>query len=151
MKKRGLVVLFAAVLLLQACSDKDYKPRGIVSETDVCKVCNMSIVHEEYAGQIALSNGDYEMFDDLGCLIEYMKNLNKGDIGKAFIKDEGEKNWVDVKTASYVYDKDIWTPMSYGVIAFESKDSAQQYIDKEGKGQLMSYSDLDSFKWGVHH
>jgi len=151
MKKRGLVVLFAAVLSLQACSNKDFKPRGIVSETDVCKVCNMSIVHEEYAGQIALSNGDYEMFDDLGCLIEYMKNLNKGDVGKAFIKDEGEKNWVDVKTASYVYDKDIWTPMSYGVIAFESKDSAQQYIDREGKGQLLSYSDLDSFKWGVHH
>ncbi|ETT82200.1 nitrous oxide reductase accessory protein NosL [Viridibacillus sp. FSL R5-0477] len=151
MKKRGLVVLLAAVLLLQACSNKDFKPRGIVSETDVCKVCNMSIVHEEYAGQIALSNGDYEMFDDLGCLIEYMKNLNKGDVGKAFIKDEGEKNWVDVKTASYVYDKDIWTPMSYGVIAFESKDSAQQYIDKVGKGQLLSYSDLDSFKWGVHH
>ncbi|KOO49135.1 nitrous oxide reductase accessory protein NosL [Viridibacillus arvi] len=151
MKKRGLVVLFSAVLLLQACSNKDFKPRGIVSETDVCKVCNMSIVHEEYAGQIALSNGDYEMFDDLGCLIEYMKNLNKGDVGKAFIKDEGENNWVDVKTASYVYDKDIWTPMSYGVIAFESKDSAQQYIDKEGKGKLLSYSDLDSFKWGVHH
>ncbi|TQR21746.1 nitrous oxide reductase accessory protein NosL [Psychrobacillus vulpis] len=151
MKIKWLVCFFVVVLLLQACGNKDYKPRDLVSETDVCKVCNMSIVHEEYAGQIALSNGDYEMFDDLGCLIEYMKNLNKKDIGKTFIKDEGRENWINVETASFVYDKDIWTPMSYGVIAFESKDVAQQYIVNEGKGKLLSYADLDTFEWGVHH
>ena len=98
-----------------------------------------------------MKNGDYEIFDDLGCLVEYMKDMDEDDLGKAFIKDESGKKWLDVKTASYVYDKDIWTPMSYGVIAFQTKDEAEKYIAKEGKGELLSYSDLDTFKWGVHH
>ncbi|RIJ64597.1 nitrous oxide reductase accessory protein NosL [Rummeliibacillus sp. POC4] len=151
MKKRWLVGIFAIVLCLQACGNKEYKPRKIVSETDICKICNMSIVHKEYAGEIALKNGDYEIFDDLGCLVEYMKDMDEDDLGKAFIKDKSGKKWLDVKTASYVYDKDIWTPMSYGVIAFQTKDEAKKYIEKEGKGELLSYSDLDTFKWGVHH
>ena len=76
MKK--FVALVITVLLLQGCGAKEFIPREIVAETDVCKVCNMSIVHEEYAGQVALSNGDYEMFDDLGCLVQYVTTLNEG-------------------------------------------------------------------------
>lgn len=151
MKKSWLVGTIILVLFLQACGNKEYKPRKIVSETDICKICNMSIVHKEYAGEIALKNGDYEIFDDLGCLIEYMKDMDKDNLGKAFIKDESGKKWLDVKTASYVYDKDIWTPMSYGVIAFSTKEKAKKYIKKEGKGELLSYADLNTFKWGVHH
>ncbi|MGG0655928.1 nitrous oxide reductase accessory protein NosL [Rummeliibacillus pycnus] len=151
MKKWWLISIFTTLLLLQACGNKEYKPKEIVSETDVCKVCNMSIVHKEFAGEIAFTNGDYEMFDDLGCLIEYMKNMNEKDLGKAFIKDQDGKKWLNVQTASYVYEKDIWTPMSYGVIAFQTENSAKNYIKKEGKGELLSFDDLKTFKWGVHH
>ena len=151
MKKRLLIGIFTTLLFLQACGNKEYKPKEIVSETDVCKVCNMSIVYKDFAGEIALTNGDYEMFDDIGCLIEYMKNMNDKDLGEAFIKDQSGKVWLNVKTATYVYDKDIWTPMSYGVIAFKTKDSAKNYIKKAGKGELLSFADLKTFKWGVHH
>ena len=130
MKTRLLICIFTTLLFLQACGNKEYKPKEIVSETDVCKVCNMSIVHKDFAGEIALTNGDYEMFDDIGCLIEFMKGMNEKDLGEAFIKDQSGKEWLNVKTATYVYDKDIWTPMSYGVIAFKTKDSAKNYIKK---------------------
>ena len=53
---------------------------------------------------------DHEIFDDLGRLVEYMKDMDEDDLGKAFIKDESGKKWSDVKQLSYVYDKDIWTP-----------------------------------------
>lgn len=151
MKKRWIIGIFTTVLLLQACGNKAYKPKEIVPETDVCKICNMSIVHKDFAGEIALKNGDYEMFDDLGCLIKYMKDMNEDDLGEAFIKDQSGKHWLNVKTSSYVYDKDIWTPMSYGVVAFKTKTSANNFIKKEGKGQLLSFDDLKTFKWGVHH
>ncbi|MBK3496223.1 nitrous oxide reductase accessory protein NosL [Viridibacillus sp. YIM B01967] len=137
--------------MLQACGNKEYKPREIVSETDVCEVCNMSIVHEDYAGQIALKNGDYKMFDDLGCLVEYMEDMDNDNLGQAFIKDGGGKDWVDVKTASYVYDKETWTPMSYGVIAFKSEGAAKDWMSEKKVGKLLSFADLEDFKWGVHH
>lgn len=150
LKVKLIILVVMVVAILQACADKEYKPKEIVSETDVCEVCNMSIVHEDYAGQIALENGDYRMFDDLGCLIEYMKEMDDGDLGKAFIKDEDGKNWVDVKSANYVYDKEIWTPMSYGVIAFKSEAVAKDWMTKNKGGTLLRFNDLEDFKWGVH-
>ena len=59
--------------LLGACSEKTFEPKSINAETDICKICNMSIAHEDYAGQIVFKNGDYEMFDDIGCLMEFMQ------------------------------------------------------------------------------
>lgn len=51
----------------------------------------MSIVHNAYAGQIALKNGDYEIFDDIGCLMEYIVSNGDEEIGAAYIKDASKK------------------------------------------------------------
>lgn len=148
MKKFGIIAFL--LLLVAGCSEKTYEPRDIVPETDVCKICNMSIVHEDYAGQIVLDNGDYEIFDDIGCLMEYIDANGDEEIGAAFIKDFNNE-WINVFTGSYVYSKDIWTPMNYGVIAFDSEKAAQDWIASEGQGELLVYNDLLDFKWGLHH
>lgn len=151
MKKWISVALLALVVMVVGCSEKTYEPRAIVPETDVCIICNMSIVHEDYAGQIALNNGDYEIFDDLGCLMEYINQNGDKEIGAAFIKSENSKEWMNVFTGSYVYNKDFWTPMNYGVLAFDSEQAAKDYIASKGQGELLSYEDLLDFKWGIHH
>ncbi|CAM5310312.1 Nitrous oxide reduction protein OS=Lysinibacillus sphaericus OX=1421 GN=LS41612_03010 PE=4 SV=1 [Lysinibacillus sphaericus] len=110
----------------------------------------MSIVHNEYAGQIALKNGDYEMFDDIGCLIEYIAANGDEEVGAAFIKDAKENKWIDVSKATFVYNKDYWTPMNYGVLAFETQEAAQSWMATEGKGQVLTYEDLSDFNWGIH-
>lgn len=46
----------------------------------------MSIVHNEYAGQIVLKNGDYEIFDDIGCLLDYLELNGENEVGAAYIK-----------------------------------------------------------------
>lgn len=149
MKK--IMMLALALVVLVGCSEKTYEPRDIVAETDVCKICNMSIVHEDYAGQIVLTNGDYEIFDDLGCLMEYIDANGEEQIGAAFIKDENKKQWINVFTGSYVYEKNFWTPMNYGVLAFNSEQEAKDYIAAQGKGKLLAYEDLHNFEWGIHH
>lgn len=140
-----------ALFTLAGCGEKTYEPRDIVAETDVCKICNMSIVHEDYAGQIVLKNGDYEIFDDLGCLMEYIDANGEEQIGAAFIKDENNKQWINVFKGAYVYNKEFWTPMNYGVLAFNSEQEAKDYIATQGKGELLAYEDLHNFKWGIHH
>ncbi|MEG0259466.1 MAG: nitrous oxide reductase accessory protein NosL [Lysinibacillus sp.] len=151
MKKWILLFVAMCIVVLSGCSEKTYKPRDIVSETDVCKVCNMSIVHEDYAGQIALENGDYETFDDIGCLMDYIETNGDGKVGAAFIKDAQSSKWIDVYEATYVYDKDFWTPMNYGVLAFQTADAANEWMKKESKGKLLTNEDLKDFKWGIHH
>ena len=38
--------------------------------------------------------------------------------------------------------------MNYGVVALDSKEAAQEWMTKEGEGQLLAYKDLHDFKWG---
>ncbi|WP_246027653.1 nitrous oxide reductase accessory protein NosL [Lysinibacillus antri] len=147
--KWKLVLVVGLLMILAACSSKE--PRDINSATDVCEVCNMSVSSEEHAAQIVMDNGDYTVFDDLGCLMEFMMDADASEIGGAFVKDASENKWLNIEKATYVYSEGNWTPMNYGVLAFDSKKSAENWIEKEGMGKLLSYDDLQGFEWGVHH
>lgn len=150
MKKFISLLLVVIAIILSACSNS-LEPREINKETDICKICNMTISHEDYAGQIVFKNGDYEIFDDLGCLIEFMEDTDQSEVGKAYIKDALENKWIDVESATYLYSKEYWTPMNYGVVAFETKEAAEKWIDSNGEGEFLTYDDLFNFNWGIHH
>ncbi|MDV6377436.1 nitrous oxide reductase accessory protein NosL [Sporosarcina sp. GW1-11] len=147
--KKWLVV---GVLMLAGCGEKSYEPHAINEETDICDICNMSIVHQEFAGQIIEKNGDYEVFDDIGCLVEKLtRNEQRAeDIGAAFIKDADTNEWINVFEATYLYDKEFWTPMNYGVLVFGDAADAKAYQTESGTGELFSFADLQDFKWGIH-
>jgi len=147
---RWIMIVIICGVILVGCGEKTYHPREINSETDVCKVCNMSIVHNEYAGQIVLKNGDYETFDDIGCLMDYIELNGDGEVGAAYIKNKATNEWIDVYKAIYVYNKNYWTPMNYGVIAFATKDEAKEWMNDEEEGQLFAYRDLLTLNWGIH-
>ena len=150
MKWQALVVSLLALVVLAACGDKEYTPKEISAETDVCVVCNMSISHPDYAGQIVFKNNDHLVFDDLGCLIEYIADNGEDDIGAAFIKDEATNNWINVKDAVYMYNASYWTPMSYGVLAFADEATAKEYTAQNGEAKQLAYKDLFNFEWGIH-
>lgn len=151
MKWKTTLIFIVTIIFLVGCSEKSYEPKAINPETDICKVCNMSIAHEDYAGQLVFTNGDYEVFDDLGCLIEFVMDIEESEIGAAFIKDAKKDQWLDVKNATYIYSKDYWTPMNYGVLAFSSKEAAEQFINENGEGEFLTYEQLFDFDWGIHH
>lgn len=145
---KGLVIAFVAVVLA-ACSEQTYEPREINPETDVCYMCNMSITHVDYAAQVVLKNGDHVAFDDLGCLMEYIIEQGDEAIGAGFIRDTNSPQWLNIQEATYVYSKDYWTPMNYGVLAFSSQEEANQYM-AEQPGDIILYEELLTFNWGVH-
>ena len=149
MKLLKWVVLLITACILGACGDKAYEPRDINPETDVCSICNMSITSVDYAAQAVLKNSDIVVFDDLGCLMDYIKQNGEEEIGAAYIRDTNSANWLNIKEASYVYSKDYWTPMNYGVLAFATKEEAEQYMDQQ-PGEIIPYDELLTFNWGVH-
>lgn len=150
MKGKWLIAVWIVVLLLAGCSEKEYKPKPISVETDVCEICKMSITHANYAGQIVFKNNDHLVFDDLGCLMEYIIDNGEDKIGAAFIVEEASSKWINVKDAVYVYSQHYWTPMNYGVLAFDTEEGAIAYMEENGEGELLQFEDLYSFNWGVH-
>ena len=149
MKLVKWVVLAFAVVLLAACGEQTYEPRDINPETDVCYMCNMSITHVDYAAQVVLKNGDHVVFDDLGCLMEYVLENGEDDIGASYVRGTDSATWVNLEDATYVYAKDNWTPMNYGVLAFSTAEEANSYMQQQ-PGKLLAYEDLKTFEWGVH-
>lgn len=149
--KKYLLAAFATVILA-GCGDKNYEPRALNEETDVCQICQMTVVHQDFAGQIIEKNGDYEVFDDIGCLVEKLERNQQSekDVGAAYIKDANTGEWINVFEATYLYDKEFWTPMNYGVLVFEDVTEAEAYRSKSGYGKLMNFEDLQGFKWGIH-
>jgi len=150
MKWKTFIFILSLSLFLVGWSEKAYEPKEINVETDICKVCNMGIAHEDYAAELIFKNGDYEVFDDLGCLVEFMKDVEESEVGAAYIKSADGNEWLPVEDATYVYSKDYWTPMNYGVLAFPSKDAAEQYMEENGEGEVYSFEQLDDFQWGIH-
>ncbi len=147
MKWRWMIVV-GLLLILSACSSD--KPREI-SSNDVCKACNMGVTDVKYAAQLVKDNGDQEVFDDIGCLMEYMMDIDSSEVSAAFVMDVSKKKWVNAEKATYVYAETNSTPMNYGVIAFDSKKSAEKWVDEQEIGELLTYDDLHDFDWGVHN
>lgn len=149
MKQLHVAFIAACAIFLGACSNDTYEPREIQAETDVCAICNMSITHVDYAAQSVLKNGDTIVFDDIGCLMAYREEHGDENIGASYIRDFESNAWLNIQDASYVYDREHWTPMNYGVLAFVNEEAAQAFID-ETSGDLLAYTDLTTFNWGVH-
>lgn len=149
MKAMKWIILLMGVFVLAACSEQTYEPREINSETDVCSICNMSVTHVDYAAQIVLKNGDHVVFDDLGCLMDYLIEYGEEEVGAGYIRDTESTDWLNIKEATYIYSKDYWTPMNYGVLAFKSQEAADHYLAQQ-PGQLVPYEELLTFNWGVH-
>ncbi len=150
MRKR--IFMFLLLAVLSACSgEQTYEPVDINPDVDICEVCNMSIASERHATELFSTEGDVFKFDDLGCMIQYIEKderISQDEIGKQYVRDLDSGDWVEIETAHFVYDQEIWTPMSYGVVSFSTEEQAEQYIAKEGKGKLLAYSDLSEVDWG---
>lgn len=166
MKKFSLIfaVLTVFTLILAACSEDDntnatedagsentetleYEPEEIDPDTDVCEVCGMSIKDDEYATEIILENDKALKFDDLGDLYVWLDENEEEEVGAKFVRDFNTKDWVQLEDATFVYDEEISTPMGFGVISFKKTEDAEEYIDDNDFGDLLTAEDLDNHEW----
>lgn len=150
--KKAFLSIFVSLLLLTLVScgqEVSYEPREINPDIDVCEVCNMSIVHTDFATQLVEKDGTTHIYDDIGCMFEFLQGEGKDiEIAAKYVRDMETLEWVPLEEAYYVYDQSFWTPMAFGVLSFATKERAEHFIEEQGKGELMTYQDLQSFDWG---
>ncbi len=174
-KKWLLFSIFAAILLVfAACNSEDsatdeakttdegeatetetaetelaYEPEPI-KDTDVCELCAMAVPDNQHATQIVLTNERSIKFDDIGCMIKWMKENGDEEVGMAFVRDYNTEEWFDVNEGTFVYHEEIMTPMAYGVISFKDANDAEAFIEEFGKGEILTRSDLDNHEWKMN-
>ena len=135
MKYLILIILFS---LINGCSnDNGFKPAQINYGEDICTACSMIISEQKYSAQYILPDGTVKKFDDIGCMIDYIKKTKDeiDRISTIYVRDFESNNWINAKNAYFIYNRQIKTPMGYGIIAFANDNEASNYMkDNGGKG-----------------
>jgi len=83
-----------------------------------CSECNMDIEKLTYMAELITKEGDTYFFDDIGCLVLWLKN-HTPDTHSMLTQTLDTHRWIDVKKAWY--SRTAPTPMGYGFAAFEKK------------------------------
>lgn len=117
--KRALMI---TCVLLGACAERTAAPAGIRLGEDACAQCRMTIVSERTAAQIVEPGVDPIMFDDLGCLRNYLAAQQIGARALVFVADHRTGEWIDAAAAVFTQTT-VQTPMSSGLVAHADAQS----------------------------
>jgi copper chaperone NosL len=122
--------LLLLIFVMFACKNKpEQGPVEIHYGEDVCERCKMIISEKEFATQYVLGGGEAKKFDDVGCMIEYLRENpeDREDILGAYVRDYDSAEWIDARKAYYFQGGDIKSPMGFGIAAFTSVESMRAY------------------------
>lgn len=152
-KKRILIILCMigfAFLAIGCDGSVSIEPKVIDPSLDDCPICRMSIIDLRFAGQVINNMGQHESFDDIGCLILYLKRLGSDgqqSLKAVYVKDFASTQWIPAKDAVYVQGR-IDTPMSFGIVAFTTEEKAEEMAEKID-GQIISWEEVKEVKFDI--
>ncbi|MEA3492299.1 MAG: hypothetical protein U9R27_10410 [Campylobacterota bacterium] len=104
------------------------KPIAFKPKEYQCSECNMDVEYMEYAAQIITKDGITYFFDDIGCVVLWLKNREL-DGSLIFTQTLDTHRWIDANRAWYT--RTASSPMGYGLAAYE-----------EPKEKFVSYEDM---------
>lgn len=131
---RSALRLAAAVslALLAACGGGAEGPVPVDTKNDACAWCRMSVSDLRFAAQLTAPGHEPKLFDDAGCLRDWLKEPREEAPWTAWVTDHRTKEWVKATNAVLVLDPAVQTPMNSGLVAWASAASRDQ--DPVGKG-----------------
>jgi copper chaperone NosL len=135
------------ILLLAACGEAEVQPVEINEATDTCDVCNMMVANDQHATQVVLENGKSMVFDDIGCMYDWIGSNANEEIAGNFVRDYHDKEWILVDEATFVYNPSVKTPMAYNVVSFKDKRSAEDFATENEGSTILTASDLAEHSW----
>ncbi len=141
MSARGI----AAVLLsaaLAGCARGPAAPVALDTRNDKCAWCRMIVSDSRFAGQLVAPSEEPRLFDDIGCLVTFLKSGGAPAPGQiAYVADHRTKAWVRAASAVYTKKPDLETPMGSGLLAPANAASRGADADADG-GEPASVKDV---------
>jgi copper chaperone NosL len=102
----------------------------------------MAISERQYAAELIDNEGQPFKFDDIGCMLNFVKQRSISvSTSSFFVMEFDQRQWIKADDAYYVRSSDLQTPMNGGIIAFKDQSHAQQAADKY-HGKLLRFKEL---------
>jgi copper chaperone NosL len=135
--------LFLIVLIISSVScSKD--PKIINYGKDNCDFCKMTIMDEKFPAQCFSKKGKYYKFDDVHCLIEFIKNggVWSNEIDRIYFADYVTMGiWIQPDKAFFLKSDLIKSPMGGNFAVFAS-EAERDEANKQYNGQKLKWDDI---------
>lgn len=128
----SILTHFTLILLVLTLTSCQVEKEDINFGKDDCEHCRMRIVDTRFGAEIVTTKGKVFKFDDVNCMVRYIKDNKVDEKTLAFtlVVDYGNpKQLIDAKTARYLRSDDIQSPMGSHLAAFVT-DKLDMYIQK---------------------
>jgi nitrous oxide reductase accessory protein NosL len=110
--------------------------------------------YPDWGAQIVLKNGSAAKFMCPKHLFEYYHNVNyflgkehvdylkQEDVAAMFVTDYLTKRWIDARSAYYVVDSSVKSPMGDDLIPFQRLEDADSFRVSHG-GRVVTFNEVD--------
>lgn len=138
-----------AILLVSlcACGGRELSgPPELRAGRDECAECGMIIADDRACAALLVEvdgRREHRLFDDLGCLIDFMDARGGGGVVEGWAVDRAGGEWLAMKGAHYLLAdaRTLQTPMGSGFVAY-GELAAAQVASAEFGGSVGSFDDL---------
>ncbi|RMG64382.1 MAG: hypothetical protein D6715_09805 [Calditrichaeota bacterium] len=135
----GLLLWLGFGLVVSGCGKQSSvnKPPEIAFGMDACDECRMIINEARFAAAFRDKEGKAYRFDDIGCMLQYLKKHPVEPAG-LWVKDYRTEAWLPFVGAWFVESKELPTPMAYGIVALADSTEASKIASQFHGRQLNS-------------
>lgn len=137
-----VVFLLGTMASLQSCAQQ---PEPIRYGQEACVFCKMTIMDKKFASEIVNSKGKAFKFDDLSCMVKYIKTnqLKQEDLTFVVVNDYNRPGeLIDAKTAIFLSSKELRSPMRGDIAAFSDKSSAEAVKAKFSEAKILTWKEV---------
>ena len=123
-------------------------PKPIQYGTDACDFCKMTIVDERFSAQCMTTKGKSFHFDDMHCLISFMKNggVWRNELAGVYLSDFNTKNtWIKSDSALILSSDLLRSPMGGNLAAFSTEKERENAMTTF-KGEKTSWESVNPFE-----
>jgi len=142
--KNIVAMIIAISFLFIACSSPGPAPIELGKEP--CSYCKMTIAGPQFGGEIITVKGKVYKFDDLHCLMAFLK---EGSVATNNIRDiyavnfSGSHNLIKADENLLLYKSDLLhSPMNGNIAAFDNRDSLAVTMNKFKGGMPLNWDEL---------
>jgi copper chaperone NosL len=102
----------------------------------------MAISDRRFAAEFIDAEGEPFKFDDVACLIDFVKGgRHEGEIVAYFVTDFEDRQWIAAADAHYVHAPELKTPMNGSFAAFRGAEGAREAAARY-HGTLLTFDEL---------
>ncbi len=140
--KMALILIGISMIHLSACSSG---PEPIRYGKDNCHRCKMTLSDKRFGAEIITSKGKVYKFDDLNCVVAYLREekIVEKDLAQIVAVDfKKTGTFVDINKAFLLQHDAIKSPMRSDIACFSDKKDLESVKSELSGGKEMTWADV---------